>query len=147
MSLSRHWQCCEKDFYSLSYSRDTWVVHLLPVMSKPDSQIRLYTPFVLPLTAQMSCPHQLKDLMTSLVQAKIQTDCEISQTWHAREGGEAGDNATGSSLGQLCARIEVGRIGMPYFLHRRCQVPWNKWCATSVTSSVFKFAFSRGCLM
>lgn len=92
-------------------------------MNKRGSRISLYTPFVLPLMALKSSPHQLKDLMTSLVQAKIQTDCEISQTWHAREGGEAGDNAIGGSLGQLSARMEVGRIGIPYILHKRCQVP------------------------
>ena len=61
--------------------------------------------------------------MTSLVQANIQSDCEISQTRHAREGGEAGDNAVGSSLGQLGASVEVGRIGVPYILHSGARYP------------------------
>lgn len=80
--------------------------------------------------------HHLKDLMMSIVKAKVQTDCEISQTWHAREGGEAGDNAFGGSLGQLSARIEVCRAGIPYILHKDARYPWDKWFVTSVTSSL-----------
>lgn len=116
-------------------------------MNKPDSGIRLHILFVLSLMAQKLSPHQLKDLMTSLIRAKVQSDCEISQTWHAREGGEAGDNAIGSSLGQLSARIEVGRIGIPYILHRDARYLWDKWCVTNVMSSVLKFAFNTGCLL
>lgn len=83
----------------------------------------------------------------SLVQAKLQTDCEISQTWHAREGGEAGDDAIGSSLGQLSAKKEAGRFGIPYILLRGAKHPQDKWWATSVLSSAFKFAFSLSNVM
>lgn len=74
--------------------------------------------------------------MMSIVEAKVQSDCEISQTWHAREGGEEGDNAFGSSLGQLSARIEVCSTGTPYILHKDARYPRDKWFATSVTSSL-----------
>ena len=33
---------------------------------------------------------------------------------------------SGRSLGQLGARIEVGRIGIPYILHRNARYPWDK---------------------
>lgn len=97
--------------------------HFSAAMKEPDSWIRLPTPFVLPLMTYKSSNHQLKDLATHLVQAKIQTDCEISQTRHAREGGEAGDNAPSSSLHPISARREADPFDVACILHRRCQVP------------------------
>lgn len=63
-------------------------------MNKPDSRIRL---------------HYGRQV---IVRARMQSACEISQARHAGEGGEAVDNATGSTLGQLGA--SVGTPSIPH---------------------------------